>query len=167
MRDNIINLILERIARNYEEQLPYYEEMYRIALVQEKILEQAEIDADLLLSLISQRQELIDTLEERNRTIAPIKDEVCQALEINEFNLTNLQKRVNGPGGELLTNVLGQLAFVLGRIKEVDNKSEKLLREGIAKAKDKLGQVQNAKKATKAYQPAAALSDGVFIDCNK
>ena len=167
MKDNIINLILERIAQNYGEQLPYYEEMYRIALVQEKILEQAEIDADLLLSLINQRQELITVLEEKNRAIAPIKEEVCQVLEINEFNLTNLQKRVKGPGGEALTKVLGQLAFVLGRIKEVDNKSEKLLREGLAKVKDKLGQVQNTKKATKAYQPAAALSDGVFIDCNK
>lgn len=167
MKDNIINLILERIAQNYEEQLPFYEEMYRIALVQEKILEQADIDADLLLSLISQRQELIDTLEEKNRAIAPVKEEVCRILGINEFNLTNLQNGVKGPGGDALSKVLGQLAIILSKIKEADYKNEKLLREGMAKVKEKLENMQKGKKAAKAYQPAVALSDGVFIDCNK
>ncbi len=167
MKDNIINLILERIAQNYEEQIPYYEEMYRIALEQEKILAHTEIDTDLLLSLINQRQELIDTLEGRSKEVAMIKQEVCQVLGIKEFNLTNIQSRINGHGLEALNTVLGQLTNILSKIKELDKKNEALLREGIVKVKEKLKQVQDGKKAKKAYRAAAPLRDGVFVDYNR
>jgi hypothetical protein len=167
LKDSIINLILERIAQNYEEQIPYYEEMYRIAREQQALLQQAEVDTDLLLGLINQRQELIENLEGRNREISLIRDEVCQALGIKEFNITNIQNRVNGPGTHALTTVLAELSTVLTKIKELDKKNEEVLREEISKIKDKLRQTQNAKKVTKAYQPAAPLRDGVFIDYNK
>lgn len=167
MKDSILNLVLQRMAQGYAEQFSLYEEMQSIALEQEATLQLEEVNMDQLGELINKRQDLISTLEGLNVEISRLKGEVCLALGIDEFIISKLKERLTGPGVEELAEVAGRLAQLLQRIKELDKTNEATLRNRIKDTKDKLAQLQNAKKANKAYQPSPQGKDGVFVDFSK
>lgn len=167
MKENILNLVLRRMAESYEQQFPYYEKMYELAVRQDKCLQAEEIDTDLLMELITQRQELINILENISLEIAGLKDEVTTALGINEFTIAKLKNRIEGPGVEKLAESIEELSVLLGKIKEIDKSNEESLRLRIQETSESLSRIQKAKKAKKAYQPKLVTKDGAFIDYSK
>lgn len=167
MKDSILNLVLRRMAQGYEEQIPSYEQMYALALQQEETLREEEVNTDQLVELINRRQDIINSLEEVNEEISRLKGEVCTALGIDEFIMSKIRERITGPGVEDLAEVVNRLAAILQKIKELDKKNEETLRQRIKETKDKLTELQNAKKANKAYQPDKPTPGGAFIDFSK
>lgn len=167
MKDSIINLVLQRMAQGYEEQLPLYERMRLISLEQEQNLSCEEINIDRLMEQISSRQEIIDTLDSLNADILRLKKEICQALGIENFNISTIKTRVSGSGVDELDTVLSKMAVVLKEIKDLDKKNEEALRLSITATKIKLSKIQGAKKANEAYQSRGTNKDGVFIDYSK
>ena len=167
MKDSILKLALQRMNQGYEEQIPFYERMYAIALEQEITLQLEEVNTDQLVELIARRQDLIGSLEELNGEITRLKGEVCIALGIKDFNISTLREKLTGPKVEDLAEVIGRLAQLLQKIKELDKTNEDTLRTHIRDTKDKLTQLQNAKKANKAYKPEPLAKDGVFVDFSK
>lgn len=167
MKDSILNLVLQRLAGGYEEQVSLYQEMYGVALEQEAVLQGEEVNIDQLMELINRRQELIDTLEGHNSEIGQLKGEICLALEIEDLAISKIKERLTGPGVQALEEVMAGLAGLLSKIKELDKNNEEILRKRIKETKDKLAELQNAKRANKAYQPDKQGADGVFIDFSK
>jgi len=167
LKDSILNLVLRRMAQGYEEQIPCYEQMYDLALQQEETLREEEVNTDRLMELINRRQEIIDNLEELNGDISRLKAEVCTSLGIDQFIISKIRERITGPGVEDLAEVVNRLAAILQKIKELDKKNEETLRQRIKETKDKLTELQNAKKANKAYQPDKPTPGGAFIDFSK
>lgn len=164
---NILNLVLQRMAEGYEAQAPHYEEMYKLALEQEKVLQQDEVDADLLVEIINKRQEIIDVIDQESKGMAPLKAEVCQTLEIEQFNLNKIKEKVSGEGVQRLDQAVVGLSRLLQKIKALDQANEEVLRKRIHETKDKLTEVQNSKKANKAYTAKVNTQEGVFIDFSK
>lgn len=167
MKASILNLVLQRMARGYEEQLPYYEEMYKLALEQEIVLQQAEVDTDHLVELIKKRQELIDKVEGLNKEISNLKIEICKALGLEEFTLNIIKEYVRGEGTQELDSAISVLTQVLRKIRQLDQKNEDKLRQRINETKDRLTQVGNTKKANKAYNAKVKNPEGIFIDFSK
>ena len=91
MKGNILNLVFKRMAEGYEEQVPSYEKMLELAKEQQAVLAQEEVDIDKLLKLIDQRQELIVLLSKMNEGLASLKEEIKEALEIDEFNMSKIK----------------------------------------------------------------------------
>lgn len=181
MKDSILNLVFQRIAEGYEEQVPYYEKMLKLAQGQSTLLakgkvkegveaEGAEVEGvevEQLIALINQRQELISTLENMNKGISSLKKEIKETLEIDEFNLRLIKEKISGPGVEALSNVLDKLAQLLTQIKELDGKNEEALRRAIQQTQENLKSLQAVKKVNKAYQAEPSADGGVFIDYSK
>jgi len=167
LKDSILNLVLQRMAQGYEEQVPLYQQMYALALEQEETLRSEEVNTDQLVDLINRRQDLIDNLEELNGEIARLKGEVCAALGIDDFIMSKIRERMSGPGVDELGQAAAHLARLLQQIKDLDKTNEDTLRLRIKDTKEKLAQLQNAKKANNAYRPQTPNKDGVFVDFSK
>lgn len=167
MKDNILNLVLRRMAQGYGEQIPLYEKMYELVLEQEKNLQSEEVNTDSLLDLINKRQEIIEGLESLNAQIGDLKEEVRHALDIDEFTMGKIKANISGPGVEELDEAISRLGQILSRIKDMDKQNEDTLRTRIKETREKLAQLQNAKKANEAYQHNPPTKDGVFIDFSK
>ena len=167
MRDSILNLVFRRIAEGYEEQVPYYEKMLKLAEGQSTLLAKEEVEIEQLITLINQRQELITTLENMNKGISALKKEIKETLEIEEFNLCLIKEKLSGSGVDALSAVLDKLAQVLTQIKELDGKNEEALRRAIKQTQENLKNLQAVKKVNKAYQVEPSADGGVFIDYSK
>lgn len=167
MKGNILNLVFKRMAEGYEAQVPYYEKMLQLAKQQKDVLEKEEVEVQLLLNLIEQRQELIAVLGKMNEGLVSLKKEIKEALGINEFNMTSIKKELSGPGVEALAVILDRLGVILGKIKELDLVNEKSLRQTMQKTQEQLKSIQEQKKADKAYQPGSFADEGIFIDYSK
>lgn len=167
MKDNLINVVLYGLAQGYNEQIPIYEEMDKLGREQEKILQDDEIDTELLLEIINKRQGLIDKLENLNEKIVHLKEEICQALGMDNFSIAQLKNEISGPGVEKLEEVVARLSSLLLGIKEMDRKNVQNLQKQIKDTAGKLSQVHQTKQVNKAYQSAPAAVDGVFVDYSK
>ncbi|MCR4441620.1 MAG: flagellar export chaperone FlgN [Peptococcaceae bacterium] len=167
MKDNVVRLGLASMAREYREQTAIYEEMRRLALEQEKCLQQPEVDTDLLMELLNRRQEMINSLEERNRNMGQLKEEIRLALGIDEFTIGQISACLNAAEIEELAESMEKLSMVLVEIKELDRKNEQAMRHHIQETAGKLNRLQHGRKARKAYQPGLVNKDGVFIDYSK
>jgi len=167
LKENVVRLGLASIAREYREQAEVYERMRELALEQEKCLQQPEVDLDLLMALLDRRQEMIGALEERNRHIGLLKEEIRLALGIDEFALGQIAARFDFAEVEELAESIGRLSAVLAEIKDLDRKNEQAMRHHIKETAGKLERIHNSRKARKAYQPGLVDKDGVFIDYSK
>lgn len=167
MRYNIVDIVLRRMAQEYERMLPYYEQMYSLALEQEKTLQQEMTDTERLIELIEQRQDLINSIEEINRGISLHKNEVCKVLGIEEFRISVIKENVTGSGVQEFEQSLLKITQLLQKIKDLDQKNEETLRQRINETKEKLKQIHNSKKANQAYNPKWKNTDGAFIDFSK
>jgi hypothetical protein len=169
LKVSILNHVLQRMARGYEEQIPYYTKMLQLAESQSVFLAQKEdgLDVEQLFEVIEQRQQLINKLEEMNSGLLSLKNEVKEALGMKEFNLTNLKERLSGQGVDALNLVFERLELLLSQIKERDQANEKLLRQSIQKTQEELKNFQKIKKVNKAYQAEPTAGGGVFIDYSK
>ena len=167
MKKNVLNLVVRRLAESYEQQRPYYGKMYDLAVRQGRCLHAEEVDTDLLLDLISQRQELIKSLEEINQAIDGLKQEIGQVLGIDEFTVAQLREWVEEPCLDNLVKVLEELSQSLLKIKELDQKNEEVLRKHIQETSANIKRIGQNKEARKAYQPKLVTKDGVFIDYSK
>ena len=98
MRGNLLNLVFKRMAGGYQEQLPFYEKMLHVAEQQKVVLAKEEVDMEQIFNLIEQRQELIVTLEKMNEGLASLKEEIKDALEIAEFNISNIKAKISSRG---------------------------------------------------------------------
>ncbi|MDD2432468.1 MAG: flagellar export chaperone FlgN [Clostridia bacterium] len=167
MRGNLLNLVFKRMAGGYQEQLPFYEKMLHVAEQQKVVLAKEEVDMEQIFNLIEQRQELIVTLEKMNEGLASLKEEIKDALEIAEFNISNIKAKISGPGVEALANSLEQLGYLVTEIKELDQVNETALRQVMQKTQEQLKILQENKKAGQAYQSTLFTEEGVFIDYSK
>ncbi len=167
MKGNILNLVFKRMAEGYEEQAPSYEKMLELAKEQHAVLEQEEVDIAKLLKLIDQRQELIVLLGKMNEGLISLKEEIKEALGIDEFNLSRIKSELTGPGVEALSAALDKLGRILAAIKELDQGNEKSLRQKMQQTQEQLQSLQNQKKVDKAYQPEPVADEGIFIDYSK
>jgi len=167
LKGNILNLVFKRMAEGYEEQVPSYEKMLELAKEQQAVLAQEEVDIDKLLKLIDQRQELIVLLSKMNEGLASLKEEIKEALEIDEFNMSKIKNELSGPGVEALSAALDKLGRILTAIKEFDQENEKALRQKMQQTQEQLQILQNQKKVDKAYQSDPIVDEGVFIDYSK
>lgn len=167
MKDSILNLVLRRMAQGYGEQIPLYEKMFEIVLEQEKNLQSEEVNMDSIVDLINKRQEIIHSLEVLNSEMGILKEDVRQTLGIDEFTVGKIRAAISVPGVEELDEAIIRLGHILSKIKDLDKHNEDTLRSRIKETRDKLTQLQNAKKANEAYQYNPAAKDGVFIDFSK
>lgn len=167
MKGNFLNLVFKRMAEGYEEQKPFYEKMLQLAEQQKIVLEQEEVDVEQLLDLIEQRQELIITLEKMNEGLASLKEEIKEALGIEQFNISSIKREISGSGVDALSASLEKLGGLLSKIKELDQENEKSLRLTMQKTQDQLKNLQEKKKADQAYQSEPLADGGVFIDYSK
>lgn len=167
LRGNLLNLVFKRMAGGYQEQVPFYEKMLQVAERQKVILAKEEVDIEQLFNLIEQRQELLVKLEKMNEGLASLKEEIKDALEITEFNISNIKKRISGPGVEALSNSWEQLGNLVTKIKELDQANEASLRQVMQKTQEQLKVLQENKKAGQAYQSTPLADEGIFIDYSK
>jgi DNA repair ATPase RecN len=155
------------MAEGYEEQMPYYENMLKISHNQTSTLEKEEVDTEKLIDFIRQRQELINTLEGMSNSLAPLKEQIKEALSIEEFNLSSIKGHLSGPGVDALSEVLERLTGILVQIKENDKQNEERLRAAMEATQNKMKNLKDIKKANKAYQSKPPAGGGVFIDYKK
>lgn len=167
MKENVLNLVLRRLAESYAQQLPYYGKMYELAVRQGRCLHAEEVDTDLLVDLINQRQDLIKILEDTNPAISMLKEEICQVLGLEEFTVAQLQGRIEQSCLDNLFKALEELSRLLLKIKELDQNNEGALRRHIQETSDNIKRIGKNKTARKAYQPKLGIKDGVFIDYSK
>jgi len=167
LKGNILNLVFKRMAEGYEEQVPSYNKMLELAKEQKIVLEQEEVDIEKILKLIDQRQELIVLLGQMNEGLASLKEEIKEALGIDEFNLSRIKSELTGPGVEKLSAALDKLGRILSAIKELDQVNEVSLRQKMQQTQEQLQSLQNQKKVDKAYQPDTVVDEGIFIDYSK
>lgn len=167
MKSDVMRLVLEQMSSGYREQILLYQNMYELALRQKKCLEAPEVEAEELLALIGQRENLIHCLEERQEKMLGLKEEVVSALGLADFTLSGVAARFADPVVTELVECLGDLTELLAQIKELDKKNEDTLRERIQETAEKLKQLQQGKRARKAYQSQSTDKDGIFVDFSK
>lgn len=155
------------MSEGYREQMPLYEEMYDLALEQEKCVLAVDIDTDQLFPLIRRRQELIDILEARQEKIGRYKDEVVSILGISEFTISNISQICSDSAVYQLADTLEKFTALLIKVKDLDKTNEEALRNRINETADNLSNLQTEKKARNAYQQKTANKDGVFVDFSK
>lgn len=167
MRDSILNLVFQRIAEGYQAQAPHYEQMLGLAKKQAELLAQEDVDIEQLIKHINDRQDLIYTLESMNKGINSLKKEICDTMEMADFNLSQIKEQLSGPGVDALAAALDGLGELLAQIKELDAQNEDKLRRTIEQTREKLRNLQDAKRVNKAYQDEPQADGGVFIDYSK
>jgi len=156
-----------RMAQGYEEQITIYEKIYELAVKQSECLSEEEVDTENLLELINQRQELIAVLENANTEMTSLKEEVREALKIEQFHLERIKAEVPGPGASSLEEAFFMLSRQLTRIKELDNLNVKDLHQHIRGTSNKMALLQKTKRAHKLYQTKAGGAEGVLVDYSK
>lgn len=167
MKTNVIRLILQNMAKEYTKQTVEYEQMLGLAREQEICLQEAEIDSEKLFALINRRQELINNLENEKLQIETLKKELAATLGTKEFSLNTLDRRYRDSAYLQLSESMEKLTLLLKTIKELDQKNESALRHKIKETTEKLNQIQQDKKARKAYQQPPVNKDGIFVDYSK
>lgn len=167
MRGNDIGILLRRMSEGYQKQMPLYEEMYNLALEQEKCVQAVDVDTEQLFALINRRQELINDLELRQVKIGKYKDEVVSSLGISEFTISGISRHCSDMDVAALAETLEKFTALLIKVKDLDKTNEETLRTRIKETADNLSNVQKEKKARNAYQQKAANKDGVFVDFSK
>lgn len=167
MKTNVIRLILENMTKEYSKQTVEYEKMLGLAREQENCLQEAEIDSEKLFALINRRQELINNLENAKLQIETLKKELAATLGTEEFSLNTLDRCYRDSAYFQLSESMEKLTVLLKTIKELDQKNELALRHKIKQTTEKLNQIQQDKKARKAYQQQQVNKDGIFVDYSK
>lgn len=166
MKDSILNLVFQRIAEGYRAQTPHYEQMLGLAKKQAELLTQEDVDIEQLIKYINARQDLIFTLESMNKGINSLKKEICDTMELADFNLSQIKEQLSGPGVDALAATLDSLGELLTQIKTLDAQNEDKLRRTIEETREKLRNIQESKRVNKAYQGEPPADGGAFIDRN-
>jgi flagellar biosynthesis/type III secretory pathway chaperone len=167
LKTNVIRLILQNMAKEYTKQTVEYEQMLGLAREQENCLQEEQVDSEKLVALINRRQELINNLENEKLQIETLKKELAATLGIEEVSLNTIDQRYRDSAYLQLSESMEKLTVLLKTIKELDHKNELALRHKIKETTEKLNQIQQDKKARKAYQQQPGNKDGIFVDYSK
>lgn len=146
----ILNPVLYSMAEGYRKQLLKYKAMLKLAEKQKKYTE--EDDMDKLAEVIEARQFLINELDEMNKKLKPLRDEIITTLGLKDFSSTAILKVIPTTAAQELADVLSELGDVLYALKEWDKQNEQLLRKKLTIIKKELSGVQNKHQAVKAYK---------------
>ncbi len=107
-------------------------------------------------------------LYEEMLAIAQKQEKVLQEEDVDEERLTALIdkrqeiiKKLEALGEIIRSDKILQL---MTQIKDLDQNNEVMLRQGMDEIRKKMVEVQQNKKANRAYEPEMRAHDGVFVD---
>lgn len=142
----------------YQGRVTLYGEMLEIARSQRTCLQAEEINLEQLISLIDNRQELIDRITELDRQLARLEQELDQFTE-------GLADYPDKTDPRLLAAKKGLLATV-EEIKRLDLENGKTLGHCFEKTREALKKVRQDKKAIKSYGGYNKPGESAFLDRN-
>ncbi|MCD6318607.1 flagellar export chaperone FlgN [Candidatus Aerophobetes bacterium] len=124
-----------KLKENYQKELKLYESMFNIALKQEEMIQSRNLTQ--LLSLINQRKEIINKINQIEQKILPLKGKWTEA---KDYSL----------GGEV-SLLVKKLSSLLEKILTQEQKNSSLLKKSIRKVNTDLEHIQKGKALHKAY----------------
>jgi len=124
-----------KLKENYQKELKLYESMFNIALKQEEMIQSRNLTQ--LLSLINQRKEIINKINQIEQKILPLKGKWTEA---KDYSL----------GGEV-SLLVKKISSLLEKILTQEQKNSSLLKKSIRKVNTDLEHIQKGKALHKAY----------------
>ena len=151
---------LERIITNFQEQQQAYLTMADMAQAQLTCLQKQQASADTmeLTALLQARQGLLQEIDVLSRENKLLQEQVCRAIEVDEFVLRKLEGKFDEASFQKLKEAIGALALLLEDITRTDTQSHQLLSEGLKTSTRQAPSKAGKARARKAYE--AAMTQG-------
>ena len=124
------------IKKAYERELKFYESMFNITMEQERAIQSKDLRK--LLSLISQKKEIIEKITKMEKELLPFKE------RWKDLKNSSLREKVSP--------IMGKIATLLGRMLTQEKRNELLLKSHIEDTAKDLKKIQMGKNLYKAYQ---------------
>ena len=152
------NLFIENIIHNFKEQLSLCEKMAASAREQLGMLKQTDhvgISAQVMDIMVG-RQKLLEDLQALEAEKRDLREQVVSELGISEFNLDELEAKLESDQFTSLREMVNQLGTILRAISEIDDQSQILMREGLNRG-NKTEVRADSEQASKAYNQSKEL----------
>jgi len=124
------------IKKAYERELKFYESMFNITMEQERAIQSKDLRK--LLSLISQKKEIIEKITKMEKELLPLKE------RWKDLKNSSLREKVSP--------IMGKIATLLGKMLAQEKRNELLLKSHIEDTAKDLKKIQMGKNLYKAYQ---------------
>ncbi len=124
------------IKKAYERELKFYESMFNITMEQERAIQSKDLRR--LLSLISQKKEIIEKITRMEKELLPLKE------RWKDLKNSSLRGKVSP--------IMGKIATLLGKMLAQEKRNELLLKSHIEDTAKDLKKIQMGKNLYKAYQ---------------
>ena len=124
------------IKKAYERELKFYESMFNITMEQERTIQSKDLRR--LLSLISQKKEIIEKITKMEKELLPFKE------RWKDLKNSSLREKVSP--------IMGKIATLLGKMLAQEKRNELLLKSHIEDTAKDLKKIQMGKNLYKAYQ---------------
>jgi len=124
------------IKKAYERELKFYESMFNITMEQERAIQSKDLRK--LLSLISQKKEIIEKITKMEKELLPFKE------RWKDLKNSSLREKVSP--------IMGKIATLLGKMLVQEKRNELLLKSHIEDTAKDLKKIQMGKNLYKAYQ---------------
>lgn len=145
--------IIIEIIENFRQQKQRYSHMLALADEQLTILEksQGKVYSSEIDELLKQRRELLEGINEKNQKNRQLQDQILKELGIEEFNLGQLEKKLEAVHYQALKELISDLSKPLKMICEKDLRSQELMQQAI-KARRQKKPATSDQKASQAYR---------------